>query len=181
MPMKKTTRKTSRSTARGRPRQVWKKELAHREIWQNYTVTVTRARNGRFVSWRKIVHGRPRKAPLRHFAKITYEEHKAPSRPEARAYERYRELYREPKGKALSLYGKVAIKKGRIKIVESRRWELVKGSLTGDEWRNAVGHARERPPRPQANYRKSYAEDVPENCLGANEGEWIDTPTIESK
>jgi len=162
------TERTRSASRRGRPRRVWKKHLAKREIWQHYTVSVIRNRKGRFVSWHKIVYGRPRKAVQ-------------PSRLEAGAYERYRGLYREPHGKALSLYGRVAIKKGRIAIIESRRWELVKGSLTGDEWRNAVGHARERPPRPQANCRKSYAEDVPENCLGANEGEWIDTPTIESK
>jgi hypothetical protein len=162
------TKRTRSVSRRRRPRQVWKKHLAKREIWQNYAVSVIRNRKGRFVSWHKIVYGRPRKTVQ-------------PSRLEAGAYERYRGLYREPQGKALSLYGRVAIKKGRITIIESRRWELVKGSLTGDEWRNAVGHARERPPRPQANYRKSYAEDVPDNCLGTNEGEWIDTPTIESR
>jgi hypothetical protein len=100
-----------------------------------------------------------------------------PSR-ETRAYERYRELYREPKGKALSVYGKVAIKKGRITVVESRRWELVKGTLTGDEWRHAVGHARQHPPRPRASFRKSLAEDITDNYEDG--GEWVDEPTIKS-
>lgn len=161
MPMKKPA-----------PRLVWK-----RETWKPYKVLVRRDQRGRFKHWARIRPKPPTKAPRRHFAKITYEEHKAPG--EAGAYERYRELYREPKGKALSVYGKVLIKKGRVKMIESRRWELVKGSLTGDEWRHAVGHARQHPPRPRASFRKSLAENIPDNY--EEEGEWLDTPTIESK
>lgn len=72
-----------------------------------------------------------------------------------------------PTGKHLSVFGMT--EKG------SKRWELYKGSATGYEWRNAVGMARERPPK--QHFRRLYVRDME---IDDFEGEWIDEPEIKS-
>lgn len=65
-----------------------------------------------------------------------------------------------------------------MSIIQSRRWELVKGNVSGDEWRNAVGIAKEHPPKQRYSFRRTYAEDLDPDEF---EGEWVDTPEIESR
>jgi hypothetical protein len=46
--------------------------------------------------------------------------------------------------------------------------------MTGQEWNNAVGHARNHPPNEPL--KRINADDM----AGEYEGEWDDTPKIES-
>jgi hypothetical protein len=90
------------------PRQVWK-----RETWKPYKVLVLRDQRGRFRHWARIRPKPPTKAPRRHFAKVTYEEHKVPSRWEGmkptgeRTYagvKRGRRFEKPLKGRGVAIY-----------------------------------------------------------------------------
>lgn len=147
MPMKKTSR--------SKPRQVWK-----HETWKPYKVLVARTRKGRFISWARIrPKPRARRVPRREAPAIGYA----------------RERMKEPRGKSLAIYGTAEIRRRGRKYTQERRWELYKpAGMTGQEWQNAVGHAKRHPPnRP---VKSIYADDI----AGEYEGEWIDEPTIKS-
>jgi hypothetical protein len=140
-----------------RTRKVWRKGLARTETWKTGRRSVTRNEKGRWVTHHKI---------------RTY-IHKAIRKPRIT----YKGLM--PMGKVLSVYGKARTQKGTI---ESRRWELIKKpGMTGDEWRGAVGAARQYPPNEQYDKRHIYADEIDDPDVYEGGGEWIDTPEIESR
>jgi hypothetical protein len=53
---------------------------------------------------------------------------------------------------------------------EARRWLIVKGSATGQEWQGAVGVAKDHPPIKRMNNRPVYARELDDPDL--YDGRW---------
>lgn len=171
--MVKTTKKhhASRSMARGRPRRVWK-----RERWRPYKVLVMRDQRGRFRHWYRI-RPKPRKAPLRRYAKIQYEEFKTPSRwgrgrqastepSRVRTYAR-RKLEEMPKGRGVAIYD------------SEKRFEFYG---TGKQLYRAIAKSknRRRGRVPKGYIRVSAERYLDDSARYEEEGDWSPFVKVES-
>lgn len=163
--MKKTTRKSSRSKPSAR--RVWK-----RETWKPYKVLVLRDRRGRFKHWARI-RPKPRKAPLRHFAKITYEEHEAPSR-----WERGRHPSREPS--RARAYAETKLRGRGVAVYDSEKRFEFWG--TGKELQRAIAKTKNRARgKVPKGYIRIDAEDYLEHSSRyEEEGDWSPFVKVES-
>jgi hypothetical protein len=144
-----------------------------RENWKNgRRVFVTRKANGRFIHIRNVRAYRYRQKTVE---KLVHTHRKTEKMSAAQKWAREQLRQELARGKTLSIYGKARVKR---RIV-SKRWDIAKGSLDGQGWRNAVGEAKHHSPNSKYNFRRSYAEEAidPENF----EGEWVDEPEVESR
>jgi hypothetical protein len=166
MPMKKTAKRRS-------PRRVWKRETWGKKTPRPYGVLVARNRKKQFISWYRI---RPkprkvaRKAPLRHFAKITYEEHKAPSRwREPRHYPSRTRAYAERKlaGRGVAIYD------------SEKRFEFYG---TGKQLYRAIAKSknRNRGKVPKGYVRVSAERYLDDSARYEEEGDWSPFVKVES-